>query len=472
MRYSDRRAPRRMMQQMMNKVLVGKLVTVVITLLLLGWFISSVRRNSTADVNSSQGYAILIDAGSSGSRLHVHKYTFHGSSEIPSVEPSLNLKQKPGLSSYSQEPHKAAESLRDLKAFAQKTVPERDWAQTPLLLHATAGLRSIPGNESERILASVREELSTWGFKFQPEWARIISGSEEGLFGFIGVNLLRGVFKPGMKEEDTYGVVEMGGASLQVTFCPSLDKLTAQEKAQLFPVTLGSSTVLVYTYSYLGYGLEKAIQSTRTVSFAQIEASGNPCVLKASQHSGTGNFPECREMIDKALFHSAHKCAACGFVGNFQPDIRGKRLFAIENFYYTPSFFGIDGNSLSALEKKGSEWCGLPYETVKKQDLTAGDINKYCFSSAYIPAVLLALGLSPDEVEKNVVVAKSINGTSIDWALGAVASFILGAGAPREAPQSYPYWLGLLVLLSAVLVVAYRRFRASKSRTSALYNLV
>lgn len=468
------------MQQIITKAKSIKMIAAFCCVLFCGLFLFS-RGAVAGDVIRSEGYAIIIDAGSSGSRIHVHKYSFDGTSDLPSVAASQNLKQKPGLSSYSQEPQKASESLRNLKSFAQRTIPENQWTSTPLLLQATAGLRSIPTIESDLILASVRQELSTWGFWFRPEWARIISGSEEGLFGFISVNLLGKKFKPDITEEDTIGVIEMGGASLQVTFCPPLDNMTMEEKAKLFEVKLGGSSLMVYTHSYLGYGLEMAMDTVISSSFRQIENTGNPCALKNSQHSGAGDFVKCRAMIEKSLFAKAHTCATCGFVGNFQPDLRGEKLFAIENFYYTPKFFGVEeGPSplLASLEQKGTEWCALPYETAKtnKPDLTKADMNKYCFSSAYIPSVMLALGLPPEEASKNVVITKSINGMSIDWAIGSVVSFIseMAVVPSNKASNVTYYWLIVLVVLLFVLIfgLGYQRFRANKGRSNPLYSLV
>lgn len=58
--------------------------------------------------SSSDLYIILIDAGSSGSRVHVHQYH---DGDIPVVQPSDSIKIKPGLSSYATSPTTAGESL-------------------------------------------------------------------------------------------------------------------------------------------------------------------------------------------------------------------------------------------------------------------------------------------------------------------------------------------------------------------------
>lgn len=73
-----------------------------------------------------------------------------------------------------------------------------------------AGLRSIPGDKAEEIVDVSRAILAESGFLFHPDWARVITGSEEGLRGWIAVNYLRGALQN--EKMETHGVVEMGGA--------------------------------------------------------------------------------------------------------------------------------------------------------------------------------------------------------------------------------------------------------------------
>lgn len=82
-------------------------------------------------------------------------------------------------------------------------------------------------------MASVRNYLSTTPFKFQDKWARVISGEEEGVFGWITVNYLASTLVP--QGGTTLGALDLGGASTQITFVAGVDIL-----ANLFNIQLGS----------------------------------------------------------------------------------------------------------------------------------------------------------------------------------------------------------------------------------------
>lgn len=76
-------------------------------------------------------YAVIIDAGSSGSRAHVFRYTppqqpsSSGSSSSADAYPTIELpkavhRTSPGLSAYAFDPRAAANSLQPLLAFARQ----------------------------------------------------------------------------------------------------------------------------------------------------------------------------------------------------------------------------------------------------------------------------------------------------------------------------------------------------------------
>jgi len=157
-------------------------------------------------------YAVVIDAGSTGSRVHVYRFYRHKEFPYASVElPDEVHKTTPGLSSYSFDPRTAANSLQPLLKFAKEEVPEDQRARTPLLLLATAGLRMLPDDAANRILEETRRALAGSGFLFRDGWARVISGQHEGLYGWVSVNYATGALQVRWCLCVVVGLVGLGG---------------------------------------------------------------------------------------------------------------------------------------------------------------------------------------------------------------------------------------------------------------------
>ena len=308
---------------------------------------------------------------------------------------SLSLSHT-GLSSYAPNPPAVSASIQDLLAFIKGVVPQDQWAVTPLhlqvththththtcgqrgkattrrddadtrtpwscpltmcvcviarclllvlcSLQATAGLRSVTPGEASAILEVVRNELEVSGFLFERGWARIISGEQEGINGWMAVNYLLGVFDTHGDAQapapPSTGVVEMGGSSMQITFAPRSP--TPEDRKQLSEVRVAGSSYWLYTHSFLQYGLQAAEKLYQRLAIQEIEERGNPCYPKAFRHSSIGDFDHCTNLLASVVDKSI-KCpaASCSFNGVYQPKIADEHFLAIENFYYTAKFFG------------------------------------------------------------------------------------------------------------------------------------
>ncbi len=125
-------------------------------------------------------YALTIDAGSTGSRIHVYKFNNCGPS--PQLEYETFKAIQPGLSAYARDPTAAAASLDPLFEEAYRVVPEELRKCTPVEVKATAGLRLLGAQESVAILDEVRNRLETnWDFVVGGEKSvEIMDGKDEG----------------------------------------------------------------------------------------------------------------------------------------------------------------------------------------------------------------------------------------------------------------------------------------------------
>ncbi|KAG8087576.1 hypothetical protein GUJ93_ZPchr0010g11155 [Zizania palustris] len=203
-------------------------------------------------------YGVVIDAGSTGSRVHVIAYR---AGAVPGALPRIDwartasLKATPGLSSFAADPRSAGLSVAPLLEFARRRVPPERWAVTEVRLMATAGLRLLDAVVAEAVLESCRVLLRESGFQFRDEWATVITGAVEGMYAWIAANYALGTL--GDNSQDTTGIIELGGASVQVTFVT--DKPLPPEFSQT--LKFGDATYNLYSHSFLHLGQNVAYES-------------------------------------------------------------------------------------------------------------------------------------------------------------------------------------------------------------------
>ena len=126
-------------------------------------------------------YVLMVDAGSMGSRIHVYKFNYCNAT--PELEGDTFAHVEPGLSSYDSDSEGAARSLDELLDTALKTVPSYLHSSTPVAVKATAGLRLLGEEKSERILAAVRSRLiSKYPFPIvKDQGVAVMDGADEGI---------------------------------------------------------------------------------------------------------------------------------------------------------------------------------------------------------------------------------------------------------------------------------------------------
>ncbi|OWF41842.1 Ectonucleoside triphosphate diphosphohydrolase 5 [Mizuhopecten yessoensis] len=201
-------------------------------------------------------YAIVFDAGSTGSRIHILQFKSKGKGKSLVLVSEKFDHVKPGLSSYGHDPVQGAESLRKMLNLALSVVPSSLQHDTPITLKATAGLRLLPEKNSTEILKSVRHLFREYHFLVPDDAVMIMDGVDEGVLSWMTVNFLLGRLKAGSK---TVAALDLGGGSTQITFNPT-EQSTFSSVPQDFikTVQLFKKQHVLYTHSYLGLGLKAA----------------------------------------------------------------------------------------------------------------------------------------------------------------------------------------------------------------------
>ncbi|CAK9863058.1 unnamed protein product [Sphagnum jensenii] len=432
---------------------------------------------------SEKGYGIVIDAGSSGSRIHVFEYTRgHISAAVDLVGlESATLRKKPGLSSFADNPPLAGDSLKELLEFATQKVPKKEQSKTRVYLMATSGLRRLDENVREALLTSCRDVLQASKFLFHDKWVYVISGREKGIYAWVSANYALGTLHSDPLQ--TTGIIELGRASTQVTFVPEVPPPPSFKHT----LELGGKTFVLYSYSFLNYGqeaawdslLESVLTGSATAMVTQETEEGvviHPCTpqgyrwsVEEGQHhavsisTGThspvssilsqGNFSECRSAAYSLLQKDRDACTypKCAIGSAFVPELRGN-FFATGNCYYTSEFFKLPATtSLAEIVDAGQHYCGQDWTQIQEEHKGAEEkeLIKYCFSTAYIVALLhdsLGIGMADERVK----FTNKVHDVPLDWALGALIVRL-----NEDVEQSSPvWWMFTVLVLKGLFLVA------------------
>lgn len=382
----------------------------------------------------------MIDAGSSGSRIQIYSWLDHALSKdlrladnlplsvLPRVEPGVQqgdewqLKVSPGISTFGSSPDQVGAYLQPLLDRAMDIIPPQKRDSTPIFLLATAGMRLLPTDQQEAVLSQTCDFFrshSPFVISSCKDHVRIISGEEEGIFGWTAVNYLLDGFDhhhdedSGKAKGSTFGFLDMGGASAQIAFEPSPEE-RSKHANDLFDISLRhldgqSLSHPVFVTTWLGYGTNQARDRyIDMLSSSSSSSSGaripDPCLPKDLSMpladdkalQGTGDFAECLHTLSPLLNKEA-PCpdAPCLFAGVHVPEID----FAVNHFigiseywYSTNEIFQLGGiYDFVQFEKAAQEYCASTWQDILDAKIAGTDMSRLqmqCFKSAWLVNML------------------------------------------------------------------------------------
>jgi len=274
---------------------------------------SSNSNSSKIDLSPQSPYRIVIDGGSTGSRLHVFEFIQRTviRNQLDSVEYSEEVecirrgswKAWPAMSSFARSTSEieagiminasdVANHLVPLFDEASKVIPSKYHKTTPVKYQATAGMRLVELNEQDAVYDAlydglVNSTLNSTGelfpFKhFQRGDIATLDGDLEGLYGAVAANYLHGSIDAELNvksikqlvnntsEQDggPIGALDMGGSSTQLVFLPHIVGPCLSERRHLQhdmhvdwdtcrnPTPERLEADEFYSYSYLSYGVD------------------------------------------------------------------------------------------------------------------------------------------------------------------------------------------------------------------------
>ncbi|XP_061772217.1 ectonucleoside triphosphate diphosphohydrolase 3 isoform X3 [Nerophis ophidion] len=375
---------------------------------------------------SLKQYGIVIDSGSSRSTIYVYEWPGEKQNETGVVEEKRNCKVPgDGISAMGIDPKKDKESWEGFKKCMTNIsaeIPPEKHNSTFLFLGATAGMRLLQKQDPQRaaeVLESLREYLQSLPFDFKN--ASIITGQEEGLYGWITVNYLLDNF--------------LEGSSNHVNItnpCYPVD----------YEMTHSASTI---------YDTE--------------------CTKKPKNYNpdeqyhmvGVGDSNQCRKVVESIFDFSPCSSAHCSFNKVEQPPVTGE-FSAYAGYFFiarallmnndteevTPSEYDEFNNKINQL-------CSTPWSVLKteKHWVIEKHLRTYCFASHYI-FTLTAKGYKFDkDTWRNIHFVKKVRNTSVGWSLGYMlsSSNMIPSEVEEVLPLTNPVFAGLVFLFSALIIV-------------------
>ncbi|KAH6567675.1 hypothetical protein BASA50_003755 [Batrachochytrium salamandrivorans] len=402
-------------------------------------------------------YALIIDAGSTGSRIHVYRFNYcHGPQ--PTLEDEVFEQLKPGLSSFN-DPLSAAASLDPLLQTALHNVPVSLHACTPVTVKATAGLRMLGGDLSSQILAAIASKLAK-DYPFpvlSHDGVVVMEGSSEGIYAWITVNYLLG-YIGAPDRRPTAAILDLGGGSTQIVFEPDLSADSASgghliKGPHRSDLSFGGVVYSLYQHSYDGYGLRAGRSKLLGISADGSPEDGKtallqPCVRKgreveiiASDHIGeivgtADGFSSCKRFITTHLFdQSASRCKlspplrTCSFDGIYMPTLTTtfaeNEMYAFSYFFdnYAEPFGATKGFRVGDIREAAEMVCkGDTSHLTALGKQFYQENPHWCMDLGFMHQ-LLATGYGlPDS--RPMKTAKKINGIETGWALGAAIQIL------------------------------------------------
>ncbi|XP_067833359.1 ectonucleoside triphosphate diphosphohydrolase 3 [Heptranchias perlo] len=442
-------------------------------------------------------YGIVLDAGSSRTTIYVYKWPAGKENNTGVVSEKFKCQIKgPAISRYGKDPAQAAHSMEWCLNRTKETIPAEKHNATPVYLGATAGMRLLQLQDptaSARILSAIDDYLRSSPFDFRG--AQIISGQEEGIYGWITANYLLGNLRQrqtwNLKKRiflvKTTGTLDLGGASTEIAFVPKESLLNVRSKAE---ITLYSYKYNIYTHSLVCYGRDEAekrywakliqksiekssiedpcLPSNYTLTLHLWNIFGSLCTTAEKPEDydpdnnvtfiGTGDPTMCQQELSLIFnFRSFYIRGKWMKRQNNQPKIHGD-FVAFSGFYHTMEALNLTGSfSLQVFHSTVQSFCLKNWNQVQQLLPNVRDSFRraYCFNANYI-YVLLVQGYKFDpECWTWISFQKQVKNNSIGWSLGYMlnlTNMIPSENQVIQMPMSASIFGGLLFLFSALVL--------------------
>lgn len=252
-------------------------VVIFILMLLLLCFYLELDHIKTHDVSKGSYYTVVVDCGSTGTRVNVYEWmvgsasngedwpillhaypdnTTHSSLWKSSCQYHC-MQTEPGLDKFVNDSLGVKKSLEPLIIWAEKLVPHERHRDTPIFVLATAGLRRLARDYAEQVLDDIEAVVKDHSFMYKKSWIRVLSGIEEAYYGWVALNYKMGSFYS-YPNSPTLGLLDLGGSSLQIVM--EIDDI--RDDIHVVRSKLDAIEHRIMAYSLPAFGLNEAFDRT------------------------------------------------------------------------------------------------------------------------------------------------------------------------------------------------------------------
>ena len=217
---------------------------------------------------SGLDYGVVYDAGSVHTTVSVYAWSkrkLNGTGVVREIA-SCEIPVERGISSFYSDPRSVKNYILDAECLPQvlSAVPKMARRSSPIYLGGTAGMRVLNVTDptaAAQIIGNLSEALASTPFDHDGRTAEIVSGTTEGILGWITSNYLSNVF--GTNESrpvpsSRFGALDWGGASSQITFEVGEGQRGPPEN--MHELGLYGKKYKIFTSSHLCYGQAEAVR--------------------------------------------------------------------------------------------------------------------------------------------------------------------------------------------------------------------
>ncbi|XP_035206936.1 ectonucleoside triphosphate diphosphohydrolase 1-like isoform X3 [Stegodyphus dumicola] len=391
-------------------------------------------------------YGVVMDAGSSKTNTILYKWQANKHKGTGFVSQEDNCFAKGGIA--KMDPMKLDPVINCAKKVTKHIDPP-SLSRTPLFFASTAGMRLLNITNPKRadeILEQLSLHLNETGLSVKK--IEIISGPDEGIYGWITANFLQNTLEREQKFDPwiptTYGALDMGGASMQIAYA-----LPEQNKTKVKSLQLYGQTHNVFSQSNLCFGRDEAARrykflllkvQSKAILYDPCSPKGynqtvqgsfftEPCTHSAMKIEGlkedtnytfvgTSEYSYCQGNVSKLL--DDDECKTMKFKECFKKlsGLPGdQKYLAFATYFYTTDFLNLTQSSLEDYEKDVKSFCEKSYDQVKKF-ANNEYVAQYCFNAQYIYEALVNGFGFQNSTWKNINFVGRIANKDVGWTLG------------------------------------------------------